>query len=375
MTALTTLALSEDEVLVRDVAQRFFHAHAQSHGLKSRLERRETGIGTLWALMAGAGFTGALSSEAFGGSAMGHAAAAQILEAQAGAASASPFLSTAVLATRAIALIADAHQCEALLSPIAAGEAVWACAFDDGSRHQPGSVTARATTQGDGWRLSGLKPLVHDANSARHLLVLAAADDGLSFFIVDAGQPGVVIEPLQTLDGSDAGRVQLANVAISGSRRLGGRPVTADEYDAVLDSGRALLAAELVGLAQRSFDLTIDYLLTREQFGVKIGTFQALQHRAAQLYAEIEMARSISLSALRALDSGSKDAGLLVSAAKAKAGSVARLATNEAMQLHGGIAMTSAVDIHLYLRRAYVARLWLGDEGFHADRVARLLGF
>ncbi len=139
--------------------------------------------------------------------------------------------------------------------------------------------------------------------------------------------------------------------------------------------GNAYLAAELLGIAQQTFDTTLQYLKERKQFGVLIGSFQALQHRAAHWWSEVELCKSVVLKALQALDKGDDNSPLLVSIAKAKLCEVSELATNEAIQMHGGIGMTDEYDIGFYIKRARPAAMLFGDYSYHGDRFALLSGY
>ncbi len=177
------------------------------------------------------------------------------------------------------------------------------------------------------------------------------------------------------VDSRNAARVTLTDVAVDGADVLGEVGGGWAVLDRVLDAGRACLAAEMLGVAGESFRQTVDYLRTREQFGVKIGSFQALQHRAAHLFCEVELARSATLRALVALDADDSQVPLFVSLAKAKAGEVAKLATDEGVQMHGGIGMTDDFDIGFFMKRARAARETFGDFAFHGDRLATLMGY
>ena len=145
--------------------------------------------------------------------------------------------------------------------------------------------------------------------------------------------------------------------------------------EGALNLGRACAAASLNGAGDQAFQTTMAYLRTRKQFGKLIGEFQALQHRSAHLFSEIEIARAAVMGALTALDAGRENASLIVSVAKAKAGRVAELAVQEAVQMHGGVGMTDEYDVGLFMKRVRVLNELLGDAGFHQERMARAQGF
>ena len=369
--------------MIRDSAEGFFKAEAPPAAFRKLRDARDpTGFDrALWAKMAEMGFAGVLVPEAHGGSEFGYVGAGLIQEAIGRNLSLSPMLSTAILAATALLAGGSAEQQAAHLPAIAAGERLFALASDEKSRHAPDRIATRAEASGNGFRLNGAKSFVLDGNTADTLIFAARTDgadddaDGITLFLVDAHAPGVAIAAQSMVDSRSAAQVTLTDVQVDGADVLGtvggGRAI----LDRALDAGRACLAAEMLGVAGVSFATTVDYLKTREQFGQKIGSFQALQHRAAHLFCEVELARSATLRALQALDSGDDRATMFASLAKAKAGDVARLATNEGVQMHGGIGMTDEYDIGLYMKRARAAQETFGDSAFNGDRLARLMGY
>jgi acyl-CoA dehydrogenase len=318
--------------------------------------------------------------EAQGGVGLGYVAAGLVQEAIGRNLTLSPMLSTAVLGATAVIAGGSDEQKAALLPRLAGGDLLLALAAEEKSRHAPTQVETRAEPSGNGFRLTGRKTFVLDGHVADKLIVVArtageASDTaGLTLFLVDRGADGLTVDRTVMVDSRNAARVTLDGVQVDGADVLGevggGWPV----LERVLDAGRACLAAELLGVSGESFRQTVDYLKQREQFGVKIGSFQALQHRAAHLFCEIELVRSATLRALQALDDGGNPA-LFVSLAKGKASEVAKLATNEAVQMHGGIGMTDEFDIGFYMKRARAGMETFGDAAFHGDRMARLMGY
>ncbi len=377
------LVLTDDQAMVRDSADGFFAAEAPVAELR-RL--RDTGDEAgfdrgLWAKMAEMGFAGVLVPEAHGGAGFGHVAAGLVQEAIGRNLSCSPLLSTAILAATALVRGGSPEQQAQYLPQIASGERLFALAADEAARHAPARIATRAEPSGNGFRLTGTKGFVLDGQVADTLIVAARtagdddATDGITLFLVDAHAPGVEIARRSMVDSRGAARVTLSDVAVDGADVLGtvggGWPL----LDRVLDTGRAAIAAEMLGVAHESFRRTVDYLKEREQFGVTIGSFQALQHRAAHLFCEVELARSATLRALVALDADDDQVPLFASLAKAKAGEVAKLATNEGVQMHGGIGMTDDFDIGFFMKRARAARETFGDFAFHGDRLAALMGY
>ena len=376
------LTLTEDQQMIRDSAEGFFRDEAPVSQHRALRDAKDpAGFSRdVWGKMAEMGFAGVLVPEAHGGADMGHVAAGIILEAMGKNLSAAPMLSTAVLGATALKH-GTAEQQAKYLPLIAQGAHLLALAADEAARHKPAHVATTATPSGNGFKLNGVKGFVLDGHVADTLIVAARTggetDDkaGITLFLVNPKADGVKIDRRSMVDSRNAARVTLNDVQVDGADVLGGVGEGYAILEKMLDAGRACLSAEMLGVSGQAFATTVDYLKQREQFGQKIGSFQALQHRAAHLFCEIELARSATLKALQALDSGDDRAPMFVSLAKAKAGDVAILATNEGVQMHGGIGMTDEYDIGFFMKRARAAQETFGDSAFHGDRIARTLGY
>jgi acyl-CoA dehydrogenase len=376
------LILTDDQLMIRDSAEGFFKDEApvaQHRALRDAADP----IGfsrDVWAKMAEMGFAGVLVPEAHGGADMGHVAAGIIMEAMGKNLSAAPMLSTAVLGATALKQGTPEQQAK-YLPLIAQGAHLFALAADEAARHKPAHIACQATPSGNGFKLNGVKGFVLDGGAADTLIVAARTSGetndtaGITLFLVNPKADGVKIDRRSMVDSRGAARVTLNDVQVDGADVLGTVGDGHAILEKVLDAGRACLAAEMLGVSGTAFTMTVDYLKQREQFGQKIGSFQALQHRAAHLFCEVELARSATLKALQALDEGSDRAPMYVSLAKAKAGEVAILATNEGVQMHGGIGMTDEYDIGFFMKRARAAQETFGDAAFHSDRIARTLGY
>ncbi len=377
------LVLNDDQVMLQDAARGFVSEKAPVAALRTiRDEKIADGFDRgLWRDMAEMGWTGVLVPEDQGGLGFGFVGAGVICEEMGRTLTASPFLSTAMMAATALARAGSPAQKQRWLPAIVAGEAVIATAVDEGRRHDPAGTAMQAERHGNGFRLTGTKTYVVDGQAADAMIVAARTagaageSDGVSLFLVDARARGLSSERLSTLDSRGAAELTFDGVQVTADDVLGEVDDGLGLLEIVLGAGRAGLAAELSGNAQESFGRTMAYLRERKQFGRTIGAFQALQHRAAHLYCEVEIAKSAVLSALQALDADPVGAALAVSVAKSKASSVARLAAQEAVQMHGGIGMTDAIDIGLFMKRMQVASTLYGDADFHADRVALARGF
>jgi alkylation response protein AidB-like acyl-CoA dehydrogenase len=290
----------------------------------------------------------------------------------------SPFLMTSVAAVRAME---GSAQAERWFPGILAGDTVAALAIDEGRHHDPASVALEAKRSGNGFSLSGAKQFVVQGASADVILVAARTagsageTQGLTLFAVERDAKGLALDNVALADSSKAARLRLDNVEVDADAVVGEVDGGWTPLSRALNAGRAGAASELVGVAAGASDMTFEYLKQRKQFGRLIGEYQALQHRAAHLYGEIEIARAVALKAAQLLDAGDPRAELMTSAAKAKASKSAALAVQEGVQMHGGIGMTDEHDIGLYMKREIVLGELFGGPRYHANRVAELSGY
>jgi alkylation response protein AidB-like acyl-CoA dehydrogenase len=375
------MMLTDDQAMLRDTAREFL---ADEGTIKKQLRHfRDKGCKDgfghdLWRRFGELGLNGICIPESAGGMGMGAVEAGVVLEEIGRNLTPSPFLTTAVAAARAIE--GTAHG-ERWFPGILSGETVAALALDEGKRHAPEATAMIAKRQGNGFTLSGAKQFVVHGASADFMLVAVRTagspgeTNGLTLFAVEPGVNGLEIENVALADSSKAARLSFDNVALDGDAVIGEVDGGWAPLSRALNAGRAGAAAELVGVAAGASDMTVDYLKQRKQFGKYVGEFQALQHRAAHLYGEIEIARAAALKAAQLLDAGDPRAELMTSVAKAKAARTAALAVQEGVQMHGGIGMTDEHDIGLYMKREAVLSALLGDPRFHANRVAELSGY
>jgi len=373
--------LTDDQKMLRETAASFL---AEQGGIAKELRHwRDTGcsdgFGTgLWKRFAELGLTGICIPESGGGMGLGATEAALVLEEIGRNLTPSPFLTTAVAAARAIESTAHAER---WFPGILAGDAVLALAVDEGPRHAPERTALEAKRQGNGFVLNGAKQFVVHGNSADMIVTAARTAGspgetaGITLFAVPKGAAGLDVETATLIDSSKAARLSFDQVAVDADAVIGEVDGGWAPLSRALNAGRAGAAAELAGVAAGAATMTVDYLRTRKQFGKAIGEFQALQHRAAHLYGEIEIARAAAYKAAALLDSGDAKAELFVAVAKAKAAEVANLAVREGVQLHGGIGMTDEHDIGLYMKREAVLGELFGDVYHHRNRVAELSGY
>ena len=378
------LVLTEDQELLAKTAADFVREHSPVSRVRELRDRRDP-LGfsrPLWKQMAELGWVGIPFPEALGGAGLGLADLAVVLEQLGRSLAPEPFLSTVLLGGQALLLGASEAQRQAWLPRVAAGEALLSLAWQEPrSRFEPFAIETRAEPDGDGFVLRGEKIAVLDAAAADAIVVAARSaggerdEAGIALFLVPRGAPGLAITPQTRIDHRAAGIVRLDGVRVARDAAVGevggGGPLLAR----VLDRATAGLCAEMLGAASQVFADTVEYLKTRVQFGVPIGSFQALKHRAARVFMEIELLRSATMAAVRALDADDADAAKLVSLAKARAADAFLLAANEAVQMFGGVGMTDEYDVGFYLKRARVAEMTFGDAAWHRERWARWGGY
>jgi alkylation response protein AidB-like acyl-CoA dehydrogenase len=374
-----TFVLTEDQNAIARSVRSFVRERAPVTHFRSLRDSTDGYSRELWLEMATLGFAGLTLPERHGGAALGLTELGLILEELGRNLTPTPILSTLVLAGGALAMGGSHALRDAVLPRAAAGERVLALAHEEGARFAPFAVATRAQRVEGGYILRGEKSFVLDGHVADAFVVAArtsgATGDraGITLFYVEAGAAGVSRKRIHLVDCRNVAAVSFDGVRVTevvGDVERGG-----DILEQVFDRATAALSAEMLGGMQEVFDRTIAYLKTRKQFGVPIGSFQALKHRAAHLYCEIELTRSLVLDALRAHDAERSDASLVTTAAKARISETFQLVANEAVQMHGGVGVTDELDIGLFLKRAAVAGQTLGSASYHRDRFARLRGY
>ncbi|MEQ3670247.1 acyl-CoA dehydrogenase family protein [Pseudophaeobacter sp.] len=371
---MAKLIQTEEETLLSEAAHGLLSKSATVSRLREMRDSGEHSDPALWQEMAAAGWAGVLVPESAEGSDMGHAAAHVLAREMGRNLTVSPFLSTAVMAATLLRQFSD-DSATSKLKQIAVGGLTYALALDETAKFSPDQVELTAESRGNGYVLNGKKRFVVDGCDADRILVLAKSDAGLCLFDLANKAQGLTQNALKMIDSRDAADLIFNDVEVSGEALLGDPGAGFDVLKPALEAGQAALAAETTGLAEAAFSLTTDYLKERKQFGITIGSFQALQHRAAHLWCEIELTHSAVLNAGRILDETPDQATLAVSVAKARATDTAQKSVQEGVQMHGGIGMTDEFDMGFYMKRARVAAEWLGDYGYHAGLVAQLRGF
>ncbi|PLW70313.1 acyl-CoA dehydrogenase family protein [Pseudohalioglobus lutimaris] len=377
------LVLNEEQRFLQDSAREFLAANAPVESLRTLRDDRDA-LGycpETWQKMAELGWASIILPEEYGGLDFGFTGLGVVMEEAGRTLTASPLFASAVVGASALLLGGSEQQKTDLLPRIAAGELTLALALEESQHHRPTHITTTAQANGDSFVINGRKTFVIDGHSADHLLVVARSSgesrspQGLSLFLVPREAPGVSVQRTIMADSRNAANITLEGVEVNAGALVGTLENGWEVLEPVLDRGRVALAAEMMGLALEAFERTVEYLKEREQFGVLIGSFQALQHRAAHMQAQLELCRSVVLQALSTVDDAPEQLPLLASLAKAKLNKLVKLVTNEAVQMHGGIGVTDEFEIGFFLKRARVAMQIFGDTGFHKDRYATLCGY
>lgn len=377
-----TFVLTEDQDMLRETGTAFMRDELPVTHLRALRDGGKNGVDAdTRKKLAELGFFGVIIPDEPGGEHFGLVGLGQLLEAQGRTLAATPLLQTACIAASALQLGGTTAQQADWLPKIASGETTFALALDEGGHHAPANIATEAASNGQGFTLNGAKRFVPDGHHADMLIIAARTagepghESGITLFIVPRGADGISAQELNTLDSHGAAHITLDGVTVDEDQILGGLDQGWDVLAPVLDRARIGLSAEMLGLCTAAFEQTLEYMQQRKQFGQLIGSFQALQHRMAKMFTEIELTRSCVAKALSAVDAGANDVPELASLAKARASDLAHLVSNEMVQLHGGIGMTDDADAGLYLKRARITEHLYGGAGFHRDRFATLNGF
>ena len=381
------LAFNEEQRSLKKTAREFAQNQSPVEAFRKLREVSHHNPGSpgfdqaLWTQMVELGWAGMSFPESYGGFEFGYMGLAGCMEELGRTLTASPLLSSVLLSGSTILFAGNEEQKTTLLPKIASGETLFALALDEGPHHNPTHIESTAKAQGDHFILNGHKTLVIDGHSANQLIIVARTSGkvndckGISLFLVDAKTKGLTIERVNLIDSRAYARITLKDVSIPKSNLIGKIDEGFSGLDQALDHARICLTAEMLGGIEEIFERTVEYLKERKQFGVLIGTFQALQHRAAHMYTQIQMCKSALMSALDALDTNQPNFPQLCSGASALITDTYELVSNEAVQMHGGIGVTDELDIGLFLKRARVSAVLLGSAQFHYDRFATLEGY
>ena len=377
------LVLTEEEQFLQDTAKSFAAERSPISHFRNLRDTNDPILWDkdLWSEMVKLGWPGILIPEEYGGSNFGLTGMGVILQECAKTLTPSPLFATGVLGAYAINTYGNDEQKNSFLPKIVNGEITTALAIDESSHHNPSETNLSAKKDKNNFIINGKKIFVIDGASADLLIVLSRTSGekgdltGLTLFVIDISSPGIDVVKLDMADSRNYANISFNDVKIDASCILGDIEAGGEIAEDILDIGRIAISSEMLGNAESAFETTIDYLKQRKQFGVLIGSFQALQHRAAEMFCELELTKSSVMAALRAADEKSNELQRLSSLAKTVAGETLHLVSNEAIQMHGGIGVTDEYDIGFFLKRARVAEQIFGNSKYHTERYANLSGF
>ena len=379
------MILNDEQNMLKDTAKDFCANNAPIEQLrKLRDEDSPDGFDRpTWSQMVELGWAGIPFPEEHGGLAFGYKGLGVVTEEAGRTLAASPLYATVWLGGTVLNVGGSNAQKAELLPKVTAGELLLALALEESHRHNPYGIAASAEKNSAGYTISGSKKFVLDGHVADKLIVVARSSgtagerDGISLFLVDRDAQGVAATRTKMVDSRNAANIEFSNVQVGADALIGEEGRGADVLDPALDIARIGICAEMLGSTQECFDRTVQYLKEREQFGVPIGSFQALKHRAANMFCEIELSKSCVLEALSALDEARDPAEVakLASLAKAKVGETYHTVSREGIQMHGGIGMTDEFDIGFFIKRAAVTEQMFGDVSYHRNRYGELEGY
>ena len=377
------LILTEEQEFLRDTAKDFAQERTPVAHFRELRDNNDQNLWDkeIWQEMVNLGWSGILIPEEFGGSNFGVAGISVILQECGKTLTPSPLFSTGVLGAYAISNFGTQEQKEKYLPKIVNGEITTALAVDESSHHDPSKTSLTAEKNKDNYSLNGKKTFVIDGASADVLIVLTRTSGnsgelaGLTLFIIDSSADGLDKIKLDMADSRNYANINFNDVTCSNQDILGALETGGETVESILDIGRIAISAEMLGNAESAFETTIEYLKQRKQFGVLIGTFQALQHRAAAMFCEIELTKSAVMAAVHGADERSNELQRLSSLAKTIAGETLHLVSSEAIQMHGGIGVTDEYDLGFFIKRSRVAEQIFGSSTYHTERYANLSGF
>jgi len=377
------LILNEEQQFLKDTAKNFAEERTPINHFRSLRDNKDNLLWDkdTWKEMVNLGWSGILIPEEYGGSNFGLAGISVILQECGKTLTPSPLFATGVLGAYAISQYGTEEQKKKYLPQIVNGEITTAIAIDESSHHNPLNINMPAVLKDNSYILNGKKVFVVDGASADLLIVVARTSGktgdstGLTLFLVENNQPSINVVKLDMADSRNYANITFSNITVQKENILGDVEAGGEAIENILDIGRIAISAEMLGNTEAAFESTISYLKERKQFGVLIGTFQALQHRAAEMFCEIELTKSSIMAAMQGADNNSNELQRLASLAKTMAGETLHLVSNEAIQMHGGIGVTDEYDLGFYLKRSRVVEQIFGCSKFHTERYANISGF
>jgi alkylation response protein AidB-like acyl-CoA dehydrogenase len=375
--------LTEDQEMLADSAKAFARKESPVTRLRAMRKDPVSWEKKMWKRFGEQGWLGILYPESLGGYGGTMVDMMLILEAMGTYLVPEPIIDSAVLGGLPLLFAGSKAQQEKYLKPMIAGDTSLALAVNEReNRYSPELTAMSAKKQGAGFVLSGEKVFVPNGQGADHILVLARTagkvgdQDGLSLFIVPKDAQGLKIQTVNGMDSRKYGLLKFDGAQVGADQLVGEEGKAFPVVERVLDYGAAAACCEGVGIVQEMLQMTVGYLNTRKQFGVLIGTFQGLQHRAVDMFVESELCKSSAiLAAIKVESENAEERKAAISAAKAQLSLGGKFVSQQATQLHGGIGVTDEHDISLYFKRMHILNVFCGDERHHVDRFAALPGF
>jgi len=369
------LVINEEQQMLKTSTKEFLDLKSPLSSLRVlRDHSYKTHDKDLWIEMVEMGWTALTIPEEYNGLNFGYVGLGQVLEEMGRKLTLSPIISTVLMSSTLTSLSKNEILKTKLFQEIMNGSKLVSIAHEEGIQHNPNTINSLLSKQGEGYVLNGKKNFVIDGSISDYLIVSSKdeSDSNTMLVLVDSKSDGITYNNKVHMDSRTYSDISFSNVKVDKSNLLSEENDGDSILEKTFDIARVGLAAEMLGSVQEAFEMTMSYLKEREQFGVKIGSFQALQHRSALMFGEIELCKSIVLKALQAIDSNDSNLPKLASLAKAKLGMTFKLVSNEAVQMHGGIGVTDDADIGFFLKRARVIQRILGDSNYHLDRLAKI---
>jgi len=370
------LILTEEQKMLKEAASEFLLTNSP---IESFRELRDNNYQSydpkVWEGFVEMGWTALTIPENYGGLDFGYTGLGQILEETGKTLTKSPLISSILLSATAIRLSDNETLKAKWLPELMSGKTLMSLALDEKSFFDPNSVESSASLSGDSFIINGKKRMVIDACDSDYLIVVASLNESISLFLVNSKSKGIDIKNDVFMDAGSYSSISFNNVKVPAKNQLDIEIEGKAILKSILDIGAIGLSCEMLGSVQAAFNQTMDYIKEREQFGTKIGSYQGLQHRAAHLFCEIELCKSITLKALKSIDDENENLSQYAHLAKAKLGEALKLTSNEAIQMHGGIGVTDDVNIGFYLKRARVVQHLLGDTNYHLECIAKQKGY
>ena len=369
------LIINEEQQMLKTSTKEFLDLKSPLSSLRDlRDNSYKTHDKDLWMEIVEMGWTALIIPEKYNGLNFGYVGLGQVLEEMGRKLTLSPIVSTVLLSSTLISLSKNEILKAKLFQEIMNGTKLVSVAHEEGVHHNPNMLNSLLSKKGEGYVLNGNKNFVIDGSVSDYIIVSSKDESGSKTMLVllDSKSDGISFNNKVHMDSRTYSDISFNNVKVEESSLLSQGNDGNSILEKTFDITRVGLAAEMLGSIQEAFEMTMSYLKEREQFGVKIGSFQALQHRAAIMFGEIELCKSIVLKSLQAIDSDDSNLPKLASLAKAKLGMTFKLVSNEAVQMHGGIGVTDDADVGFFLKRARVIQRTLGDSNYHLDRLAKM---